>query len=363
MSTKQLDLDLITRETAANFAAVNYLPEAKFAKLPEGATRSINGKKYYLKNSRWHRAEDTQGSIQEQIDLLLNRSTDRRSEHANLSRLEYLDKFGIEIALEKKQYSKLQELLEKTKVDAPSKKALPSVTDSVLKNFNQKADELQARLEIAKNAYYEGGRDYKSREATVYFDALGKAEQHFDKLRKRMLNRMPEQEARKIADRLADDEKLASLCVEPIRLLGGKPSTLIGIFKSETWGRSFATPHTIQITKGGVLPTVIAHEIGHHVEKSDHSVAQATSDFLNRRRESSSAYPLTEIVPGSHYQEQEVAYKDDFITPYVGKLYHGQIDTEVFSVGFEHFADSAKMLELRTRDPEHFNLVLDYLRK
>jgi hypothetical protein len=53
----KLDLDLITWETAANFAAVNYLPTAEFAKLPEGSKKVINGKNYHLKDSRWRSAE------------------------------------------------------------------------------------------------------------------------------------------------------------------------------------------------------------------------------------------------------------------------------------------------------------------
>jgi hypothetical protein len=48
-----LDLDLITTETAANFAAVNYLHEAEFALVPEGSTRQIKGKEYVLTNHRW----------------------------------------------------------------------------------------------------------------------------------------------------------------------------------------------------------------------------------------------------------------------------------------------------------------------
>jgi hypothetical protein len=62
-----LNLDLVTTETAANFAAVNYLHKAEFAKLPEGSTRSINGQNYYLKNSRWH-SQKTGELLQNKIE-------------------------------------------------------------------------------------------------------------------------------------------------------------------------------------------------------------------------------------------------------------------------------------------------------
>jgi hypothetical protein len=55
-----LDLEIILRETAANFAATTLLPElekAEFAKIPEGTTKTIKGKSYYLKDSRWRSTE------------------------------------------------------------------------------------------------------------------------------------------------------------------------------------------------------------------------------------------------------------------------------------------------------------------
>lgn len=75
-----LDLDLITTESAANFAAVNYLPTAEFAKLPEGATRSIKGKNYYLKDSRWHAADTGEllESRPEERERIMENATQKR---------------------------------------------------------------------------------------------------------------------------------------------------------------------------------------------------------------------------------------------------------------------------------------------
>jgi hypothetical protein len=103
------------------------------------------------------------------------------------------------------------------------------------------------------------------------------------------------------------------------------------------------------------------HELGHHLE-FDPICKKLANEFLEKRRESSNQYKLKDLVKGGGYRSDEIAYKDNFINPYVGKIYNDGC-TEVFSMGLEHLSDPEKALEFAARDPEHFALIQNYITK
>lgn len=78
---------------------------------------------------------------------------------------------------------------------------------------------------------------------------------------------------------------------------------------------------------------VLFHELAHNLE-SDVLAKELANGFLIKRRESPETYSLRTMTKNKGYESSERAYKDDFIHPYIGKVYSNDV-TEVFSMGVE----------------------------
>ncbi|MDF0606607.1 hypothetical protein HZU77_013235 [Neisseriaceae bacterium TC5R-5] len=104
--------------------------------------------------------------------------------------------------------------------------------------------------------------------------------------------------------------------------------------------------------------SVLFHELAHHLE-NDPLAKAAANGFLLARRESERLYSLRELT-GQQYDARERAYKDEFIHPYIGKVYRDQV-TEVFSMGVEYLATPKDAALFAANDPTMFALVSGYL--
>lgn len=103
------------------------------------------------------------------------------------------------------------------------------------------------------------------------------------------------------------------------------------------------------------------HELGHFLERSHPDILQSSLGFIASRSRSDTPKKLSEIVPGTaFYDEDEVAYEGNFITPYAGKVY-GDFATEVISIGVEPFAHERSMMNFYLEDEGHFMLILGVL--
>jgi hypothetical protein len=69
--------------------------------------------------------------------------------------------------------------------------------------------------------------------------------------------------------------------------------------------------------------------------------------------------PLNKIEPNGNYESYERAFEDDFLTPYVGKVY-GDGETEIVSMGLEWMFKNPA--EFHAKDPDHFDLILRILK-
>ena len=93
---------------------------------------------------------------------------------------------------------------------------------------------------------------------------------------------------------------------------------------------------------------------------------------------------LNQLVPGSGYVDDEVAFKDEYIHPYVGKFYDGRVVgsdgklyrrgrlpaggitvkrevpyvTEVITMGAEQFSTPLKLREFASSDYDHFRFMM-----
>ena len=105
--------------------------------------------------------------------------------------------------------------------------------------------------------------------------------------------------------------------------------------------------------------TVLFHELAHHIE-ADEIAKAASNGFLVKRRKSPQVSLLSEITGSSGYSDREVAYEDEFLHPYIGKVYPDSV-TEVFSMGMEHLATPGAAALFAAKDPEMFAMVTGYL--
>lgn len=103
------------------------------------------------------------------------------------------------------------------------------------------------------------------------------------------------------------------------------------------------------------------HEMAHHCEYQDKSAGKDAEEWV-KSRSTGEITPLSQLTGNNNYGAEEKAYPDDFIDDYVGKLYGNGI-TEVHSMGLQAFADPDKLVDLYKKDPEHFRLIMRYIRK
>lgn len=106
----------------------------------------------------------------------------------------------------------------------------------------------------------------------------------------------------------------------------------------------------------------IYHELAHHIEFSDPKKAELAARWRDAKSNDITPKKLSEITGSNLYDDDELALRDDYISPYVGKVYPSGY-TEVISVGVEHFSSPNRMKELYDKDPDHYNFIVGLLMK
>lgn len=112
---------------------------------------------------------------------------------------------------------------------------------------------------------------------------------------------------------------------------------------------------------GEVSKRTLYHEIGHAIEAVNPVANAMVSRWLKRRIEGKDAQRLSSLTGIRSYKRSEVAVKDDFIDPYVGKVYtprQGVQSNEVLAMGLERLADPMSAAKLAIKDPDHLALIL-----
>jgi hypothetical protein len=147
------------------------------------------------------------------------------------------------------------------------------------------------------------------------------------------------------------------------RLSGGKSSAIrIGIDggrRANASGISARLNEKIINLGSRFNKTVLFHELAHHLE-NDPIAKAASNGFLLKRRESDKTYRLKELTGNGGYDRREIAYKDSFTDPYVGKVYTDGV-TEVFSMGVQYLSTPKDAAIFAGKDPEMFALITGYL--
>lgn len=156
--------------------------------------------------------------------------------------------------------------------------------------------------------------------------------------------------------------KLRADMAEFYRLTGGR---LAKVRIKASRGRASASDihgyrnRTISMGDGFSKRT-LWHELGHHLE-ADPEVYAAAAGFLAARRESKDLHTLRKLTGNDRYGAKEVAYRDSWYSPYVGKVYSYRV-TEVMSMGMEAFATGAMLAHVMDKDPEHIRLMTGFIK-
>jgi hypothetical protein len=107
--------------------------------------------------------------------------------------------------------------------------------------------------------------------------------------------------------------------------------------------------------------STVVHELGHVLEGVDYRIEKAAVDFLKRRIAGyEQTEKLSEVTGNSAYKNSEVTVADNFMHPYMGKIYPGFKSTEIMSMGMQLFFDDP--VKFARDDPDMFRFIYAVVR-
>lgn len=123
--------------------------------------------------------------------------------------------------------------------------------------------------------------------------------------------------------------------------------------------RAFASPAQAEISiTRDQEDRIIIHEMSHVLEVRGGLLDKVLA-FYDRRTAGDKPEKLSDITGNRAYQSNEVARRDKFISPYMGKDY-GRANTEIVSMGLEYmYADAARLAK---EDPDYFDFIYELVR-
>lgn len=108
-------------------------------------------------------------------------------------------------------------------------------------------------------------------------------------------------------------------------------------------GRSSTTPY---------------HEVGHMIEALRPNVKRLAGEFIKRRTANDEEVRLKDLFPRAGYAAKEVVKPDNFISPYIGKIYKWG-DTEAISMGLQTlFVDEGTVKRYDTEKQKYIQAKL-----
>lgn len=138
------------------------------------------------------------------------------------------------------------------------------------------------------------------------------------------------------------------------RYVGGKMGPVQFILEGRS-RRAFARGKATIALQGAFGKRTLFHECAHLVEHWDTALGEVNTNFI-KNRATGKPTSLKQLT-GCAYKADEKAHPDQFVHPYVGKIYPNET-TEVLSMGLECFSSPQALAALFQKDPEHFRLIL-----
>ena len=186
----------------------------------------------------------------------------------------------------------------------------------------------------------------------------------------------------KVADLLENKNKNTNLVVSITKGVKDRVPTIndgINIFKKVAGNKLDNVTFRAQIAKGGraecnainktlsIAETngaaTVAHELAHGLEWINKDYFEDIRVFYAKRTKGYEIESLKKLT-GINYNSNEITIKDNFMSPYTGKLYgttKTQWASEITPMWFNHtFEDLHTFIE---KDPEHFEAIFKLLNK
>lgn len=149
------------------------------------------------------------------------------------------------------------------------------------------------------------------------------------------------------------------------KLVDGKVVDGHAVFKLQR-GRAHYTPQTHEIAIQSMDGMRIGvHELGHWLEHKAPAVSTLARRFLEHRTKGETPVPLKRLTGMPGYRGDEVAIRDRFVHPYMGKIYTSHtahVPTEIMSMGLENLTDAASAVWFAKNDPEMFDFIVSTAR-
>jgi hypothetical protein len=141
------------------------------------------------------------------------------------------------------------------------------------------------------------------------------------------------------------------------RLTGGRLPRVTFTTKRGQRAAAQTTAGVVYVA-GDMTRATMFHELAHILEDDDKTRLVATAFRDNRAK--GNAQSLRTLTGNKSYDSNERAVPDNFVDPYVGKVYaHGS--TEVFSMGLQYLSSPDVLEVLMQKDPDHLNMIIGYL--
>lgn len=134
---------------------------------------------------------------------------------------------------------------------------------------------------------------------------------------------------------------------------------VIDVLRLSPGERAYAEPDRTLIAIRDDQPRrTIIHELAHILEVQGGLLDKVLA-FYDRRTAGEVLEPMSRITGDPGYRPSEVARKDKFMHPYMGKDY-GRVATEITSMGLEYMYDDAA--RFAKEDPDYFDFIYDLMR-
>lgn len=158
-------------------------------------------------------------------------------------------------------------------------------------------------------------------------------------------------------------EQVIADMAEFYRLTGGKASAIRlstnRARRAHAVGVTTAVGEKTIVMDGDFNKVTLFHELAHFLENDPVALA-ASNGFLLKRRDDEKVYRLRDLTGHKGYRSDEIAYKDSWLNPYIGKVYQDGV-TECFAMAVQYLAKPEDAALLAAKDPEMFAYVTGYL--
>lgn len=158
------------------------------------------------------------------------------------------------------------------------------------------------------------------------------------------------------------------------RCVDGKRVNVVVSKTTDDSRAKYSPAANLLIATADTKPAVFAHELGHWLAEHNPHIAELCQAFLKHRIGDERPESLTALSGGKGYKPDEMACKDHFVNPYMGKIYPEPIAghqpmNEILSMGLQYICEDLttpledlKRPPLYLADREYFDFIVSVIK-